>query len=233
MNPATRIAICIFVLTIGQMGADPSRAADEKFSQAEQQLFLADHLHDLGKSAVLQYDFKKTGTLEKNFQDTVLLTVKPDTGTGRAVEVAYLNGERKVTLPAMEDAKGNPVILYFLERDVREMHARLGGSENYFRRRIRLAFAEGAEVRPVIVSFEGKNIVASEVLIHPFQNDPMKEKLRKFENKTYAFTLSDRVPGGVYRLRSWVAELGEKSGANREENALPLDESLTFQRVRK
>ena len=233
MNVTTRILSCSFVLTITLIGASPLHAADEKYSQAEQQLFLADHLRDIRKSAVLQYDFKKTGTLEKNFQDTVLLTVKPDTGKGRGAEVAYLNGERKVTLPPMEDAKGNPVILYFLERDVREMHMRLGGSENYFRRRIRLAFAEAAEVRPVTVSFEGKNIVAREVLIRPFQNDPMKGKLQKFENKAYAFTLSDQVPGGVYRLRSWLADTAEKVGANPDDSALPLDEILSFQRMRK
>lgn len=232
MNAATRKALCGLVLTIGVIGANSLHAADVEFSQAEQQLFLADHLHGIGKSAVLLYDFRKTGTLEKSFQDTVVLSVKSDSAKGRGVEVGFLNGERKVSLPAMEDAKGNPVILYFLERDVREMHMRLGGSENYFRRRIRLAFAEAAEVLPVTVSFEGKDIVASEVTIHPFQNDPMQAKLQKFENKAYAFTLSDQVPGGVYRLRSWLADAG-KEAANRDEGSLLLDETLTFQRVRR
>ena len=232
----TRRSLASLVLLLGLTGANPLHAADaaagntadNSYSHAEQKLFLEDHLHNIKQSDVLHYDFKKTGTLEQNFEDTVLLSVKPRSGKGRGVEVAYLTGERKVSLPALEDAQGNPVILYFLEKDVREMHRRLGGTENYFRRRIRMALAEAAEVHPVTVKFGGKDIVASEVLVHPFLNDPMKAKLQKFENKTYAFTLSDQVPGGVYQLRTWLADTPATAGTGQTDKALLLEETLSF-----
>ena len=236
MDTRTRRSLASLVLLLGMTGAIPLHAsdniaddtADNKYSQAEKKLFLEDHLQNIKQSEVLHYDFRKTGTLEKNFEDTVLLTVKPRSGKGRGVEVAYLTGERKVILPAMEDAQGNPVILYFLEKDVREMHRRLGGSENYFRSRIRVALAQAAEVHPVTVKFGGKDIVASEVVVHPFANDPMKARLQKFENKSYAFTLSDQVPGGIYQLRTWLADTGTTAGADQMGKMPLLEETLSF-----
>ena len=144
----------------------------------------------------------------------------------RTVEVSFLTGERKITLPVVEDAKANPVILYFLEQDVREMHRRLGGSENYFRRRIRLALAESAEVHPVQAVVDGKQIAASEVVIRPFVDDPMKAKLGPFENKSYAFTISDQVPGGVVQLRSRVTSDAAAHGSSAAKEGAPLLEEI-------
>lgn len=208
-------------------------AADNGISVAEQKVFLDDHLRSVGKSGVLRYLFKQAGTLEKNFDDTVVLTIKPSGRDARTVEVAYLTGERKVVLPAIEDAKANPVILFFLEQDVREMHRRLGGSESYFRRRIRLAFAEGAEVRSAPVVVDGKQIAATEVAIRPFVDDPMKAKLGPFERKTYLFTLSDQVPGGVVRLRSLVTADAANGNAASGQTAPLIEEMLSFEKVGK
>ena len=231
MDIGTRISLA--VLLFGMTGAIPLCAADDLYSQAEQNLFLENHLRDIKQAQVLHYDFKQTGTLEKNFEDAVLVSVKPRSGKGRSVQVAYLSGERKVSLPALEDAQGNPVILYFLEQDVREMHRRLGGSENYFRKRIRLALSQAADVHPVTVKFGGKDIVASEVIVHPFANDPMKARLQNFENKAYAFTLSDQVPGGVYQLRTRVPDTAATSGTERTDTTPLLEETLTFLKLGK
>lgn len=187
---------------------DPSAppASERPVSDAEKKIFVDDHLATAGRSRVLRYRFRQSGSLDKAFDGPVVLTITPKAGDHRAVDVAYLDGERRVTLPAVEDARANPVILYFLEQDVRDMHRRLGGSENYFRRRIRLAFAEGAEVRPASMLVDGKAVDAVEVTIRPFVGDPMKAKLGAFENKAYTFALSERVPGQVLRLRSVVTE---------------------------
>ena len=42
--------------------------------------------------------------------------------------------------------EGNPVLLYFLERDIREMERLTGGKSGYFRKAIRLALARSASV---------------------------------------------------------------------------------------
>ena len=224
----------MFVIVAGVTCAPALHAAESPISEAEQKVFLDDHLHGVAAPAVVRYRFSKTGTLERHFDDAVMLTIKPKGRAARTVEVSYLTGEHKVMLPVVEDAKANPVILYFLEQDVREMHRRLGGSENYFRRRIRLALAEAAQVRPLSVLVNGKQVAASEVVIRPYVDDPMTARLGPFVNKSYAFTLSDQVPGGVVQVRSRVdADAAAKGGPAPQEGTLLLDESLSFEKTGK
>ena len=219
---------------LGMLGNSAPMLAADTFSQAEQKVFLDDHMRGLKPSEVLQYDFKKTGSLEQAFEDKVLLSVKSSgDGKHKAVDVAYLSGDRKLNLPPAEDVQGNPVILYFLEQDVREMHRRTGGKENYFRKRIRMALAEAADVRPVAVKINGKEIAASEVRIQPYLNDPMRAKFTNFENKVYVFILCDQVPGSVYELRARVDD-ATSAGKGEQAEKLPLiEETLTFSKLNK
>lgn len=79
------------------------------------------------------------------------------------------------------------------------------GKANYFRKRIRLAVYEGAQVRDVSVAYRGKPVAAREITIEPYRDDPNKQRFEKFTSKQYVFTLSSAVPGGVYAIRSSVA----------------------------
>jgi hypothetical protein len=108
-------------------------------------------------------------------------------------------------------AEGNPVILYFLEHDVREMKRLTGGSENHFRKRLRTAIYQGAEVRDVTMRYRGRAVKGKEILFSPFLDDPNRPKYEKFATKNYRFTLSDAVPGGVYGIRTSVP--GENAAA--------------------
>ena len=219
---------------LGMLGnAAPLLAADT-FSEAEQKVFLDDHMRSLKPSEVLQYSFKKTGSLEQAFEDKVSLSVKSSSdGKHKAVAVSYLSGDHKLNLPDDEDVQANPIIKYFLEQDVREMHRRTGGKENYFRKRIRIALAEAARVHPVAVKFNGKEIAANEVRIQPYLNDPMRAKFASFENKTYVFILSDQVPGSVYELRTRVDD-STAAGKGDQAEKLPLiEETLTFNKLNK
>ncbi|MBA4285747.1 MAG: hypothetical protein C0434_09480, partial [Xanthomonadaceae bacterium] len=65
----------------------------------------------------------------------------------------------------------------------------------------------------------GKAVDGNEVTISPYLDDPLKDRLKQFVSKTYVFTLSDAVPGGVYALRTHV-------DATAVEPA--LDSALTF-----
>lgn len=216
-------------LLLGVMTAVPLPAADNTYSAAEQKLFLDNHLKNIKQSATLTYDYRKLGSLEEGFQDKVLLAVKTKAGSkDKSVDVTYLSGDRRLSLPATESAEGNPVILYFLEKDVRDMHRRTGGQESYFRKRIRMAFAEAADVRAVTLKLGGRNITGTEVRIQPYLDDPMKARFQKFEKKAYVFTLSDEVPGGVYQLRSRVDDPGAAAAGSEAQNAPLMEEILTF-----
>lgn len=209
---------------------EPSGEAPSKpISAAEQRVFLDNHLANLAKTANVEYSFKRSGTLGDNFEDKVVLHVR-DGGKekGRLVSADFLSGKSTLKLPEIPNPQGNPVVLYFLERDVREMERITKGKQLFFRKRIRLALADIDQVKPVTVRFEGRDIKADEVRVQPYLNDPvMQARAEKYEKKAYIFTLSGQVPGGVYQIQTTVASPDGKADT-------PLvDETMTFATLRK
>ena len=163
------------------------------------------HLANLPDKAAVSYDYAKTGTLEPAFEDRVKLQVEKTAG-GRRTHVDYLSGKEALVLPDIDGANGNPVILSFLERDVREMERRTGGKSNYFRKRVRLALAESAQIEPVTMDVQGRQVEALRISIRPYQNDPMQARFPAFTGKIYTFTISKQVPGMVYEMRTEVRD---------------------------
>ncbi len=183
--------------------------AAAEFSAAEQALFVTNHLSALKPPTTLHYRFRKSGSLEAGFDDKVAiaLTAQPD-GTCCAAAAEFLSGANKLALPAIEAAQGNPVILYFLERDIREMQRLTKGQPNYFRKRIRIAVADAATITEVTLPHEGRNVAAKQITITPYTDDPLRARFENLAAKRYVFTLSDAVPGGVISIRTQVDAAG-------------------------
>ena len=193
----------VLVLTCALLAA--RAAAATEFSAAEQALFVANHLAKLKPSTTLHYSFRKSGSLEPGFDDKVaiLLAAQPD-GSCCAAAAEFLSGQRKLALPEIEAAQGNPVILYFLERDIREMQRLTKGQANYFRKRIRMAVFNAATITEVSLPYQGRTIAARQITIAPYTDDPLRARFEQLISKRYVFTLSDAVPGGVLSIRTQV-----------------------------
>ncbi|MEO5695934.1 MAG: hypothetical protein ABIQ60_02230 [Burkholderiaceae bacterium] len=179
-------------------------AADD-FSAAEQALFLDNHLRTLQPPLTLHYAYRKTGTLEEPFTDSVdvMLTARSDR-TCCAASTRFFSGARSMKQPDVEGAEGNPAIFYFLERDIREMERLTTGKPNYFRKRIRMAVYQSAAIRNVTLSYRGRPVPVREVTISPYLDDPNRARFEKFTNKQYVFMLSPDVPGGVFGIRTRI-----------------------------
>lgn len=199
----------------------PGMAA-EAFSPAEQALFVTDHLASAKAPTTLRYTFRKSGSLEESFEDkvTVAVAARPDSGRCCMATTEFLGGQRRVGLPDVESPVGNPVILHFLERDIKEMQRLTKGQPNYFRKRIRMAVFQGATITDVKVPFGGSTVTAQQIAIAPYKDDPLRPRYEKFADKKYFFTLSPNVPGGVYSIRTQVD--GERSSGP----PLMLDEMI-------
>ena len=205
MNPTAGI-LTAFVLDLGLvlLSPDVARAADD-FSAAEQALFIDNHLGKLRPPLTLHYGYRKSGTLEAAFDDKVdvMLTAQSD-GMCCAASARFLTGAREMRQPDVESAQGNPAILYFLERDIREMQRLTQGKANYFRKRIRMAVYQGASMRSLTLQYRGQTVAVREFSISPYLDDPNRPRYEKLANKQYLFMLSDSVPGGLYGIRTRI-----------------------------
>ena len=181
--------------------------------------------------ATLEYTYEKRGTLEGAGRRTARVIVGPRRPAAANRSRSSTSREtRKLELADIDAANANPVILFFLEREVREMHRLTGGSINYYRKRIRMALAEGGASRDVTRDLGPRRIAATEIHIAPYRDDPARSRYEKFAEKTYIFTLSDEVPGKVVELRSELTAASGRPGTARE---IVIAESLRFVRERK
>ncbi|WP_431112595.1 hypothetical protein [Variovorax paradoxus] len=205
-------ACALLCALLGAPPASHAEADKRDFSAAERLLFMTPQLQGLQAPMLLRYTFGKDGSFEEAFTDnvTVALIAKPN-GSCCDAKGVFLSGARKLAVPDVPAAEGNPVILYFLEHDVREMKRLTRGSENHFRKRIRMAIYQDAEVRDVSLRYQGRTVKGKEIAFSPFLDDPNRPKYEKFATKTYRFTLSDAVPGGIYGIRTYIP--GESAAA--------------------
>lgn len=201
--------------------------AGEQLSRAETLLFETDHLHGIEQPLSLHYDFQKRGSLEPEFGDSVEIKVGPQAPDGsRPVATRYLSGPRQVNFPPVSSARGNPVLMYFLERDIREMQRLTGGHWRYFQRHIRLALADKAQVRATSFVHERKTMRGQEIRLAPYADDPQQGRYAQFARKYYVFVLSQQIPGGIYQIRAVTPAADGDAAANL------MEEVLTFSTTR-
>ena len=181
-----------------------SAVAQQEVSPAEVLLFETDHLAQMKAPATLVYEFRKLSNVEPAFTDSVQLDISRKAGQLHAA-LRFLTGERRHAVPEMDDAHGNPVLLGFLEHDIAEMKRLTGGSVTYFRKRIRMALADSAQVTPQRISYGGKTVDGKAVRIQPYLDDPLHARFERYVRKTYTFLLSDGVPGGIYQVSTSLA----------------------------
>lgn len=210
-QPLRRLLLGLaLLLPLGVQSADKA-----DFSPAEQMLFMSNHLGNLSPPRTLHYTFHKRGTLEENYDDKVRIALSPQADGSCCVgRGEFLSEGRRVILPDVEGASGNPVILYFLENDVRNMQRLTKGQANHFRKRIRMAIYNGAAMRETTFVYQGRGIPGHEISISPYLDDPNRMRFESLARKQYFFLLSEAVPGGVFGIRTRVG--------SEADNASPL-----------
>lgn len=211
------VGICVIAAQI---------ATAQDISPAEKLLFQTNHLQNIHEPVTLTYAYKKVSNVEPGFDDEVhvdVTKINPDLSV--SVSMRFLSGSRKLEIPEVGNSQGNPALLGFLERDIVEMKRLAGGSTNYFRKRIRLALADAAQVRRIIFTYKGKQVEGQEVSVQPYLNDPLHERFEKYVNKSYVFVISNQVSGGVYQIRT--SSSGGGNGTMPQDKTL-LEETLTL-----
>jgi hypothetical protein len=167
---------------------------------AEQLVFTEDHMHGINPQTELDYSVVSTGE-EKQDPDIVrVLVVSPGNQKSDA-QVSDRGGA--VNLPN-EGLPCNPVVIYFLERDIADMEHLTGGKRRYFQQRVRLALAQGPQITNVTAQVGGKPVAARQIVVQPYLNDPNAERFPRYTGKRYTFVFADDVPGHVALIRTEV-----------------------------
>jgi hypothetical protein len=196
-------------------GANPDPAAAPGAgvpSEAERLVFLQEHLANTHAPGSLRYLYVEEAQGKPRVDDQAVLRLSAG-ADGRCCDVHgdYLSGAMAVNLPDIPAARANPVLLYFLESEVRRLQRTTAGQTSHFRRRIRQSLADSARVASTTIQWGGKAVPARIVQVTPFVDDPYRGRFIEQAATEYAFVLSGAVPGGVYQMRAVLP--GHQAGA--------------------
>ena len=181
----------------------------ESISEAERLLFMHPHLATVRTPRTLSYAWSAQVAASASAPDRATLALRPRAdGSCCSVHGQYLAGEMAVHLPDFDDATANPIILYFLEAEVRRLQRTTSGQSAHFRRQIRMALATDARVADATVRWNGKDVPGHAVRVAPFLDDPYRARFEREASTEYVFLLSDEVPGGVAALSATLPGAG-------------------------
>ena len=200
------------------VGASSAWADEPALSPAQALLYDRSYLSEFAEPGALRYQFTRSTADGGGFEDQIRLIIKDVQPDGsRLISNQFFTGKRRRPYPDMDGFHGNPLVILFLQYDVWGMSRVLGGNPSYFRNRIKQSLAGGAEVRDTVIRRDGQELAAKQVIIRPFAGDRMAEQLREFQNKLYEITVSDQIPGGIYRIRAMVPAVDDAKGSMIEE----------------
>ena len=215
MAAAARQLLCgfVFLMTLGGIAGARAETEASEITAAEKLLFQTDHMANVAGASRLEYGYSRDG--EHPVSDRVTLKLDEK----RSVSADYLTLSRHMAFPDVDDAHGNPLLLYFLEDDLREMNLRTNGRPDYFRRLIRRALASSAlKVEATEVTVGGRTLPAQRVSIEPFRDDPNANlHYPALAGKSYEFVLASSLPGQIALLATHVPLAAGKSESVRLE----------------
>jgi len=181
----------------------------EPISEAERLLFMHPHLATVRTPRTLSYAYSAQTAASASAPDRASLALRPRAdGSCCSVHGDYLSGMLAVSLPDFDDATANPILLYFLESEVRRLQRTTQGQSAHFRRQIRMALATDAHVAAATVRWNGKDVPGRAVRVAPFVDDPYRARFEREAATEYLFILSDAVPGGVAAISATLPDPG-------------------------
>ena len=196
----------------------------KEMSSANIALFIDEHLKTISEPSRIYYKFSKESTREDSFNGNVVLNiVKIDDDKTKHITFRYLKGRNKVRFPPQIGAKGNPVFMLFFERDARDMQRLTGGNALFFRSRIRHSIA-ATDVEDIEFKFNGENYSGKQISFQPFLKTELKNRVSRYKTKKFVVTLSDDIPGYIYKIETFIKDLDDPDDM--------VKETLIFQGMR-
>lgn len=184
-----------------------SVAAAGSLPSATKVLFETVHLNKLEAGSKLSYRLEQTISNEKllgpPIKDDITVAIARVSSNGkRDVKVSIFTGERARPVQSITGLTGNPLLVIFLDRAVRNYHRVAGGKIVYLKNRFKIELAKHAKVKATKVSYNGKEVDGYRVSVEPFVRDPSRYKMHGYEGSTFSFVVSKDIPGYFWKLDS-------------------------------
>ncbi|MGY9047384.1 hypothetical protein P775_04660 [Puniceibacterium antarcticum] len=167
-------------------------------------LFKEGTLDDVPMDHILLYERSVTNTLlpEAGPRDTGELELSFEETTPPEAALRFLRDGKHRNLGVFPMSVGNPIIMYFVETTVRDMAESAGGSPFYIRNRVKEALITPTEVQTGEAIYQGKTVQTQIVTLHPFAEDPNRDRMQGFGDLALTVTMSDEVPGWYQKLEA-------------------------------
>ncbi len=219
--PNLAITACLVpIIFTSTVAATEGQSDTYELNPAQQLFFMDDHLRGVEEGSILNYRFISTANGAEMVTDRVRVFVTAVDGQQkRSLSFDFLSGTRHIEFAPSVGYVGNPVLIHYLEYDIQQMAKAVGGGNGYFRNVIRRSFRT-PQMRHTKITFEGKVLDATEIVVKPFVADRNIDKFRSYEDKRYEFIFSRQIPGGVYSIHSLVP--------GKDGEATVIEETLTF-----
>ena len=205
-------------------GAPARDDAGGGYTREQQLLFATPHLDNIRARSALYYDFRQYGSAAEAIEDReILLKITGVSADGaKNLETAFLDDAGKRTY-AVENFRGNPILMFFLEWDVNKMGDDGAVSSHHFRRLLRNGFRD-AESEEVTFAYGGRDVDGHKVSFVPLASKKGDPRYKNYPAKRYEFILADDIPGGVYSIATRIPAATAKGGA-------PEHAEMKFNRV--
>ncbi len=179
----------------------------------------------VSKPAVFRYRFHlREAGVQRPYVSEARMEVREVRADGsKLVWFDMFEGPNHRAFGPMRIIDQNPILFVFLQRDVTTMANLTGGAAGYFQQQIRASFTRSAEVEPLRVSWQGRELPAERIVLRPFRNDPRIDRFPQFRDKSYEVVVAPGVPGGIYSITMRVP--------NPRGGEALLEESLTLEAV--
>ncbi len=185
MNRIVSLSLGLTLLAAGPLHAE----------SAFDLVFRSGTLDALPEGTELRYD--ATGLSRTPDQPTwseVVLGLGPESSARLSGQPAEEDGEAQ-PLGSYDAGIGNPVAMMFLEQTVSRVSEATGGSPFYVRNRIRDALGSEGAAEAVTASWDGAEVLATEIALRPFAEDAHRAQLGRFADLEIRVVVSEAVPG--------------------------------------
>ncbi len=196
--------LTVLLVALFSFGVSFGEDQNRELNKAQKLIYTTPHFLSVSVGSTITYQLESNVEGVESPDSVDVKILKSYDQNKNDIQIRFLSGENQIPFPEFIGYKGNPVIIGFLERDVRLMKTLTGGSDLFFRNRIRHALADEPIVELIDIEYSGMKHDAYQITVMPYVNAPLRERFSHFVEKVYRITLSDSVPGYVVWLSTEV-----------------------------